>query len=300
MKRHVGLLMILLLGLALVAGCSSAEVDDPKEVVIGSKPMTEQYILGEMLTALIEENTDITVVRQFGIGGGTSNLHPAVLSGEIDMYPEYSGTGWLFVLSQDGFPERDELYRRTKEMYLEEFDIVWFEAYGFDNTFTLALDETVASSLGLQTFSDLAGVSGTMSFGAEFDFFERDDGFDALTETYGMTFDTVRELDIGLKYQAIAADEVDVINAFSTDGMLKEFGLTILEDDLGFFPTYLAGTIIRAETLEQYPELEDVLRMLEGAISTEEMIDLNYRVDVLGEEPIDVALNFLRTNNLLD
>ncbi len=295
MKRICIVVMILL----LLAGCNAGEVDENREVVIGSKPMSEQYILGEMLTALIEDRTDITVVRQFGIGGGTSNLHPAVLSGEIDMYPEYSGTGWLFVLSQEDFPERDELYRRTREMYLEEFDIHWFEAYGFDNTFTLALDENVAADLGLETFSDLAQVSETMSFGAEFDFFERDDGFDALTETYGMTFSTVRELDIGLKYQAIAADEVDVINAFSTDGMLKEFGLTILEDDLGFFPTYLAGTIIRAETLERYPELDAVLRLLEGAISTEEMIEMNYQVDVLGEEPDDVAISFLRDKGLL-
>lgn len=317
------LAIFLVLTLIFVVGCQGTEtreeideavdegqeevediVDDIKEettdkkVIIGSKPMAEQYILVEILSQLIEEQTDIDVEEKFGIAGGTSNLHPALLNGEIDMYPEYSGTGWLFVLKNELINDPDELYAETKKAYEEEYNVIWTEPYGFNNTFTLAMKKDKAEAMGIETFSDLGEKSDTLRFGAEYDFYERDDGFPQLSDLYNLNFKDKKEIDIALKYKAIGEDQVDVINAFSTDGLLKEYNMKILKDDKNFFPSYKAATIIRKETLEKYPELEDVLNKLSGAISEEEMIEMNFKVEKENQDPEDVAEEFLEKKGL--
>ncbi|MCW3488514.1 glycine betaine ABC transporter substrate-binding protein [Dethiobacter alkaliphilus] len=296
-------LLALLLTFSLT-GCNNnggngneAATNDP--VVIASKPHAEQYILGEMLAILLEENTDIPVTRNFGIAGGTSNLHPAMVSGEIDIYPEYTGTGWMFVLQRDLIGDSREMFEAVRDEYQDEFNITWLEPYGFNNTFTLAMPAALAEEYGLQTFSDLGEAAENFIFGAEFDFYERDDGFDALAETYNLNFKETREMDIGLKYQSIGAGEVDVINAFSTDGQISLFDLVILEDDRGFFPTYYAATMVRTDTLEKYPEIADALGVLEGQISDGEMTEMNYQVDKLNRDAADVAREFLESKGLL-
>ncbi len=294
-KSIILLLMVSLLGAGLLLGCGN----DQDPVVVASKPHAEQYIIAEMISILIEEHSDIPVERNFGIGGGTSNIHPAMLSGEIDIYPEYTGTSWMFVLNEDLIEDPIELYDATKAAYEEEFELKWLELYGFNNTYALAIDEDIAAEYGIHTYSDLAEASGEIIFGAEYDFYERDDGFDALAEKYGFDFQREVELDIGLKYQAIEQGEVDVINAFSTDGLLGAYNLRVLEDDQFFFPSYFAGTVIRMETLEKYPELEEILNRLAGSISDEEMIDMNYRVEEENEDPEAVAREFLEEKGLI-
>jgi glycine betaine/choline ABC-type transport system substrate-binding protein len=302
-KIIVGVLLMALVSFAIV-GCGSnrsgnngATTKDP--IVIGSKPHAEQFILGEMLAILLEEKTDIPVKRNFGIAGGTSNLHPAMVSGDIDMYPEYTGTGWMFVLKQDLIADPQEMYEAVRDQYQQEYNITWLEPYGFNNTFTLALSRAIVEEYGLQSFSDLGEVSENFSFGAEFDFFEREDGFPALSETYGLNFKQTREMDIGLKYQAIGAGQVDVINAFSTDGQISLFDLVILKDDKNFFPSYHCATIVRTETLDKYPEIADVLGVLTGQISDSEMTEMNYQVDELKRDAADVAREFLVSKGLL-
>jgi len=294
-KSIVLILLVALLGAGLLLGCS----DDEDPVVVASKPHAEQYIIAEMLSILIEEHSDIPVERNFGIGGGTSNIHPAMLEGEIDIYPEYTGTSWMFVLNEDLIEDPDELYEATKAAYEEEFELKWLELYGFNNTYALAVDGDIAEEYDIHTYSDLAEVSGEITFGAEYDFYERDDGFDALAEHYGFAFDREVELDIGLKYQAIEQGEVDVINAFSTDGLLSAYNLRVLEDDRFFFPSYFAGTVIRMETLERYPELEGILNRLSNTITDEEMIEMNYRVEEENEDPEAVAREFLEEKGLI-
>lgn len=277
-------------------GCAQQE----KTVVIASKPMTEQYILAEMLTLLIEANTDITVEQKLGIGGGHTNIHPAMLEGDIDIYPEYTGTGWVDVLKKELIFDPQELYIATKASYEEEFDIIWSELYGFQNTYTLAVKKELADSLNLKSFSDLAAVSADLNLGAEYDFYERVDGYPSLAKVYGFDFGEKTELDIGLKYEAISSDQVDAINAFSTDGRLQQAGLVVLDDDLNFFPTYYCATLIRKETLEEYPELEAVLAMLDGQISNEEMTYMNYLVEIENADPKDVAMDFLVSKGLYE
>ncbi|CBH20159.1 Substrate-binding region of ABC-type glycine betaine transport system precursor [Acetoanaerobium sticklandii] len=295
MKRILAGLILTAILLTLTA-CSSQE---PKTVVIASKPHSEQYILAEMLSLLIENHTDIKVEKKLGIGGGTSNIHPAMLSGDFDIYPEYTGTGLLFVLKEDLITDSDELYKRVQDRYLEEYNIKWLGLYGFNNTYALAVKESTAQTYNLETYDDLALASKDLVFGAEHDFFERDDGYEALKDVYGFEFKDTKEMDIGLKYEAIGSDEVDVINAFSTDGLIKQYNLKVLEDNKNFFPAYQAATLIRKETLDKYPELEAVLGKLTGQISDDEMIQMNYQVEKENMDPRDVAEQFLKAKGLI-
>lgn len=295
MKRILAGLILTAILLTLTA-CSS---EDPKTVVIASKPHSEQYILAEMLSLLIENHTDIKVEKKLGIGGGTSNIHPAMLSGDFDIYPEYTGTGLLFVLKENLITDSDELYKRVQDRYLEEYNIKWLGLYGFNNTYALAVKESTAQTYNLETYDDLALASKDLVFGAEYDFFERDDGYEALKDVYGFEFKDTKEMDIGLKYEAIGSDEVDVINAFSTDGLIKQYNLKVLEDNKNFFPAYQAATLIRKETLDKYPELEEVLEKLTGQISDDEMIQMNYQVEKENMDPRDVAEQFLKAKGLI-
>lgn len=289
-------IMIIVAVLALaVSGCSR----DEKKVVVASKPMTEQFIIAEMLVTLIEQETDISVEHKAGIGGGTSNIHPAMLNGEIDIYPEYTGTGWMFVLQKDLINNPDLLFQEVKSAYLERYNIVWSELYGFNDTFGLAMKKDTARKYGIKSYSDLARLSENFVFGSEHDFLERDDGFPGIDERYNFNFKKEVGMDIGLKYQAIESGGVDVINIFSTDALLQKYEMIVLEDDLNFFPSYFAASLVRQETLEKYPELAGVLSMLDGIISTEEMTSMNYQVLVERLEPKDVAEDFLRKKGLL-
>lgn len=294
MKKLFALILVILM-VAIFVGCNK----DEKKVVIASKPVTEQYILAEMLALLIEEHTDIKVEKKLGIGGGTSNIHPAMLKGEIDIYPEYTGTGWLFVLKEELIANPDELYAAVRDRYEEEFGILWLDIYGFNDTYALAVKNEIAKKYDLKTYEDLAKVSNQLTFGAEYDFFEREDGYNGLRDTYGLKFKDTKEIDIGLKYEAIGSGQVDVINAFSTDGLLKEFDLKVLEDNKNFFPPYQAATLIREETLEKYPELRAVLDKLAGKISDDEMILLNFYVDKEKQDPKEVARDFLKEKGLI-
>ncbi|KAF0092634.1 MAG: osmoprotectant transport system substrate-binding protein [Fusobacteria bacterium] len=294
MKKIFTLILVIFM-VAIFVGCDK----DEKKVVIASKPVTEQYILAEILTLLIEEHTDIKVEKKLGIGGGTSNIHPAMLKGEIDIYPEYTGTGWLFVLKEDLIADPNELYEAVKTKYKEEFGIQWLDIYGFNNTYALAVKNDIAKKYNLETYDDLAKVSNQLTFGAEYDFFEREDGYNGLKKVYGLNFKDTKEIDVGLKYEAIGNDQVDVINAFSTDGLLKEYDLKVLEDNKNFFPPYQAATLVREETLEKYPELRAVLDKLAGKISEEEMILLNFYVDKEKQDPEEVARDFLEEKGLI-
>lgn len=294
MKKLISILVTLILMVSIVS-CSK---DD--SITIASKPMTEQFIIAEMMFALIEQETDLTVEYKAGIGGGTANIHPAMMKGEIDIYPEYSGTGWMEVLKQDLINDPEELYEAVKKGYSEEFNIYWSNLYGFNDTFGLAMKKDLANELNIKTYSDLAAVSQDLTFGAEHDFFEREDGLPGLNEVYGMDFGKEVGMDIGLKYQAINSGEVDVINIFSTDGKLEEYNMLVLEDDLNFFPSYYAATLVRQEVLDEHPELIEVLGMLDGAINNDEMTLMNYKVEIEKQEPREVAREFLQEKGILN
>lgn len=265
---------------------------------IATKPMTEQYIIGEMLDILIEQDTELDVELTQGVGGGTSNIQPAMESGEFDLYPEYTGTAWNMVLKRDGLYTED-LFSQMRQEYRDNYDMEWTGMYGFNNTYGLVVRREIAEQYDLHTYSDLAQVANQLVFGAEYDFFEREDGYDALCETYDLHFRETMDMDIGLKYQALAQGEIDVMVIFTTDGQLAAADAVVLEDDKQFYPSYLCGNVVRRAVLEEHPELEAVLEKLSGTISDSDMAQMNYAVETEGREPRDVAEDFLRSRGLL-
>ena len=296
-NRILGLAaLILLLAFVFAAALRQGQRET---LHIATKPMTVQYILGEMLDILIEQDTDLEVELTQGVGGGTSNIWPAMESGEFDLYPEYTGTAWNMVLKREGL-YTEELFAEMEQEYEDAYSMQWVGMYGFNNTYGLVVRREIAEQYGLKTYSDLAAVSDQLIFGAEYDFFEREDGYDALCETYGLSFKETMDLDIGLKYQALNQGRIDVMVVFTTDGQLSASDVTVLEDDKQFYPSYLCGNIIRSEVIEEHPELTGVFEKVSGLISDSDMAQMNYQVETEGREPRDVAEEFLGTHGLLE
>lgn len=274
-------------------------VSDP--IQIATKPMTEQYILGEMLRLIIEDKTDYEAEITKGIGGGTSNIQPAMEKGEFDLYPEYTSSGWVMVLGHEADEVDDEeMFEKLKEEYEENYDMTWVGLYGFNNTFAVAVRSDVAEEYGLETTSDLAEVSDQLVFGGNPDYVEREDGFGLLEETYGLNFKDVKDIDIGLKYQAMESGDIDVTNGFTTDAQLSRDDVKVLEDDKHLQVNYFCSTVVRNEALEEYPGLEDALMEMDGILTDQEMAELNYQVEVDGKDEADVAEKFLISKGILE
>lgn len=292
-KRLTGLLLAAALMLSLT-GCEKKY----ETVRIASKPMTEQFILTEMLKLLIENDTNLKVEITKGVGGGTTNIHPAMLNAEFDIYPEYTRTAWFSVLKKQEDTDDETLYKELQQEY-EKLGLVFTGLYGFSNSYSLALRRETAEEYKLKTFSDLAAVSDQLVFGGNYDYIEKEDGYPLLCSAYGMNFRDTVDMEIALKYKALEQKEIDVMNAFTTDAQLTNEELVLLKDDKGFFSTYLAGTVVRQEILDKYPELNGVFEKMRGIITEADMIIMNYDVEVLGIEDAVVAKEYLQSKGLL-
>ena len=198
MKIRISALTLALLCLLGLSACGKDSAG-AGPVKIATKPMTEQYILGEMLGLIIEDaGYEVEITK--GVGGGTNNIHPAMEKGEFDLYPEYTSSGWVMVLGHDAAGVDDgEMLERLSTEYQQQFQMTWVGLYGFNNTFTIAVREETAQKYGLKTTSDLAAAAGELNFGGNPDYIERADGFQLLTQTYGLEFKSVSDIDIGLK-----------------------------------------------------------------------------------------------------
>ena len=296
MKKYMkNRLLALFIGLVLLSGCESRK----DTIHIATKPMSEQFILGEMLALLIEENSDLHVKITKGVGGGTSNIHPAMVKGDFDLYPEYTGTGWLVILKKDSLLPPGQLFSELQKEYSREYGLKWVAPYGFNNAYSLAVSNEMAKKYNL-TFSDLALYPDLFTFGAEYDFYEINDGYADLCAYYNLKFKKNLDMDIGLKYEAMKSGKIDVINIFTTDGQLSHANLTTLKDDKHFFPSYYCATIVREETLKEHPELERILEKMNGILTDQEMADMNYKVDVEHRTEREVAVEFLKKKGLLN
>lgn len=295
------MLPALVVACMLVTGTAFAggkkEAPQGETVHMATKSMTEQFILASMMKTLIEQDTDLTVKLTEGVGGGTMNIQPAMVKGEFDFYPEYTGTGWNNVLKMQGLYSEalfDQLVAGYKELGMS-----WVGMLGFNNTYGIAVRTEIAQQYNLKTLSDLAAVAPQLVFGANYDFFERLDGFDALCQAYGLKFKDTVDMEMGLKYDAIRQKEIDVVNAFTTDGQLSSSNVTVLADDKGFYPSYMCGFVVRDEVLAAHPELLDVFKKVENILTDEKMATMNYQVEVEGQDPEAVATNFLKEAGLV-
>ena len=292
-------LIILGLFIIIFGAYFSLNSKKDKTINIATKPMTEGYILGQMLTELIEQDTDLKVNMTTGVGGGTSNIHPAIVKGEFDLYPEYTGTSWEAVLKKEASYDESKFDELQKE-YKEKYNLEYVNLYGFNNTYGLAVNRDIAEEYNLKTYSDLAAVSNNLIFGAEYDFFEREDGYKELQKVYNVDFKKKIDMDIGLKYQAMKDKKIDVMVIFTTDGQLAISDVVVLEDDKKMYPSYRAGTVVRSEILSKYPELKAVLEKLNNILDDKTMADLNYQVESEGKKPEDVAREYLQEKGLLE
>lgn len=294
-RKTLSILIIIVLLLTTMIGCSSKENED--EIRIGGKNFTEQFIMAEMLSILIKENTGLNTSIKTNLGG--SVIFDAIKSNQIDLYLEYTGTG-LINLGMEPMNDPKEVYDTVKKGFEEQLNIKWMEPYGFNNTYAMIVTRETAEKYNLKTVSDLAKVGKDLVLGCTHVFTERDDGYPGLSRHYDFNFADVKGMDPALMYQALIQDEVDVISGFATEGRIAAFDLVILEDDKQFFLPYDAAPVVRMEILEKHPELEEVLNKLVNRIDDIKMAELNALVDLDKQEPADVAREFLRQEGLIN
>lgn len=297
-KKRMKFTVFSILSICIVLIVSMMFMKSDKQVIhVATKPMSEQYIIGEMLKSLIESKSDYQVEITQGVGGGTSNIHPAMLSKEFDIYPEYTGTGWSHVLKRtDTYSE--EIFDQLQAGY-HDMGLKWESMLGFNNTFSIAVRKEIADTYNLKTYSDLQKIANQLTFGGQYDFFERADGFDALCKAYNLSFKNTMDLDISLKYDALRQNKIDVATISTTDGQLNDPSITVLQDDKNLYPSYLCGLVIREEIVQTYPELVDILALLQNSMNDQDMASMNYQVETEKKEPKEVAENFLKSKGLL-
>lgn len=290
----------LLLSVALIAGCGGsgggAGATGADKVIVGSKDFTESILLGEIAAQVIEARTDLQVERKLNLGGTTVNFN-GLRTGDLTLYAEYDGTAYSAHLQRtDPIEDPTKLYELVKRETEEKFGLTWSEPLGMNNTYTLAVPREVAEKYNLKTYSDLLAVDDQLVFGTTNEFMARTvDGYEPLVATYGFEFKDVATMQTGLRYKAIENGDVHIIDAYATDGKLKEFDMVILEDDKNFFPPYNGGYLVRMDAVQRHPELMDALNELAGKLTDEVMQELNYRVDSLEEPVEEVARDFLRS-----
>lgn len=269
-------------------------------IKIATKPMTEQFILGEMLKLVIEDTTDYSVELTKGIGGGTNNIMPAMESGDFDLYPEYTSSGYIMVLKHDSDGISDEdMWKQLQKEYKDKYDMSWIGQYGFNNTYALIVREEAAKKYNLTKTSQLANVSDELVFGGNSDYIERKDGFHLLCDTYGLKFKDVKDIDIGLKYEALKKGDIDVSNGFTTDAQLSNDNVRVLEDDKHLQVNYFCSNVVRNDTLKSHPGLEEAIMKLDNSITDKEMASLNYKVEVEGKEDVQVAKDYLTEKGII-
>ncbi|HHP7244696.1 MAG TPA: glycine betaine ABC transporter substrate-binding protein [Elainellaceae cyanobacterium] len=287
--------LLVLLTAGIIVSCAG---NDSNAVKVGSKDFTEQFIIGEMY-ALVLEEAGLPVERKLNLGG-TPVAQAGLQSGEIDLYPEYTGTGLLTVLKMSPSSDQQEVYDTVSSSYREQFDLVWLEPAPMNNTQALAMTQEGAETYGIQTISDMAEQANQLIMIGPPEFAEREDGLPGLKEAYGdFELREYKAVDAGLRYEGLVNGEADVAVAFGTDGEISAFDLVVLEDDQNLFPPYQVAPVVRQETLDANPAIADALNSLSSLLTNETMRQLNYEVSGNQREPADVAKEFLLEQGLI-
>ena len=283
LRRVLCLLCLVLVCARPTTGQATSGAAEPSRaaVIVGSKPFGESYLLAEIFAQMLEAR-GITATRRFGLGG-TEIVFPALRQGAIDVFPEYTGTGLLVLLKAPPDPDPASVYATVSREFMRRYDVRWLPPLGFENTYAMSVRTEMAQRLGLKTLSDFARVSAGMRAGFTADFIGLPDGLPGLRSAYGLAPKTVSALAPAVKYQALAQGAVDIIDAYSTDGLLERFPLTVLEDDRRFFPPYDAAAVVRGALQRTHPEAVAALTELSGRIDVRMMRRWNARVEVNGD-----------------
>ena len=295
-NKLLWLVLIIFASATLLVGCGGSE---PVTVSVASKGFAEQFILGEMYALLLEDAG--LVVERKGALGGTPVLQEALLNDELDIYPEYTGTGLLTVLQMDVMSDPEAVFKTVADAYQEQFNLVWLDPAPMNNTQALAMTEARASELGIVTFSDLAAQASDLVLAGPPEFAEREDGLPGLQAAYGgYEFSNYLAVDFGLRYPTLLSGDADVAVAFGTDGEIFANGLRVLVDDKGLYPPYLVAPVVRKAVLDANPEIAAALNKVAPLLDDATMQELNNLVTGDGLEPEDVAHDFLVEKGLLN
>ena len=281
---------LLIVGSTFIPAIVSSTSSNSNRVVVASKDFTESVILAEILAQMLERE-GVTVVRQLELGGNLA--HDSLVSGSVDVYPEYTGTAYTAILKHQPITDPAVVYDRTRSEYFERFGLVVSPPLGFANDFAILVRGDVARKNALRSISDAVPISRDWQAGFGQDFMSRADGYSGFARAYGLVFHRQpREMDLSLTYRALASGELDIIAGNSTDGLISALDLFQLQDDRRYFPPYQAVFIARKE---KSGVVEQVFHSLENSIPTEEMRRLNYEVDGLGRTPREVAAEWIRS-----
>lgn len=288
-RRPCGVFRHLVAGLIAILGLGFAQLR-AETITIGSKSFTESYVLAELMAQLIEAETGLEVDRRFGMQGTFTSFN-ALSSGSIDLYPEYTGTGALAILKSTD--PADQGLDSLRAKFRRRWGITWLEPFGFNNSWALVVTRSVAEARGLATLSQLAREPG-MRGAFTHEFMRRVDGYPGMVAAYDLRLAEARGIQHVLAYDALQAGQIDVMDAYATDGEIARYDLVVLEDDRNFFPEYLAAPLIREATLTRHPELATVLNRFAGQISDGQMQALNHRVALAADDYPAVVAAFIR------
>lgn len=270
------------------------------DLIIGGKLNAEPTILINMYKLLIEDESDLNVGLEAGLGK-TAFVFSALKNGSIDIYPEFTGTAIVTHLKEQAKSnDPEEVYQQAKKGMKEQYNMAYLKPMQFNNTYTLATTQELAEQYNLETIGDLAPIEDELIAGFTLEFKDREDGYVGIQDVYNVQFGRVKTMEPGIRQGAIESGEVDIIDAYSTDSYMIELNLKTLKDPKNLFPPYQGAPLMRQETLNKYPELKDILNQLAGKITDEQMRQMNYQVDFKGERPEDVARNYLKEQGLLD
>lgn len=284
--------------LALLMVLSTSACNSSTGIKVGSKDFTEQFILGEMY-ALVLEDKGFPVERKLNLGG-TPVAQAGLQSGQIDLYPEYTGTGLLTILKEPANSNPKQVFDTVAKAYKEKFNLVWLEPAPMNNTQALVMTQECSKKYGIKTISQMVAKASQLTLIGPPEFEAREDGLPGLKKAYGdFKLKKFISTDPGLRYKTLNNGQADVAVAFGTDGEISAFKLVILEDDKKLFPPYQVAPLVRQETLDKNPGIRDVLNTLSAKLTTETMQRLNYEVSGKQREPAEVAKEFITKEGLL-
>src|SRR5258707_5091144 len=293
--RSLRLSVIFFLLPSLFCGCSK---NQRPHLTIGSKFFTEQVILAELLAQHIEARTSLHVDRKSNLGG-TLLCQKALLSGDLDLYVEYTGTALTAVLNESPSRDPHDVYHRVQQGYAQRFNLEVTEPLGFENTFAMVVRSEDAQRLHLRNTSDIVPLAPKMRAGFGYEFLERPDGFRGWSQLYSLHFTAPPSvMDLGLIYRALVDNKVDIVAGNSTDGLIDALHLVPLVDDKHYFPPYPPVPIVRRDALAKFPQLRAALADLANKISAEEMRHLNSEVDANQRDPAAVVRAFRTSKSL--
>ncbi|MFT9816047.1 ABC transporter permease/substrate-binding protein [Lysinibacillus sp. NPDC056185] len=272
---------------------------EKEEIVIAGKLGSEPELLINMYKLLIENETDLKVQLKPGLGK-TSFVFNALKSGSIDIYPEFTGTAISEFLKEEAINNNQEdVYHQAKEGMMNKFGMVMLSPMKYNNTYALAVSKQMADTYHLQTISDIKPIQEMIKAGFTLEFNDREDGYLGIQKRYGITLSNIATMEPKLRYQAIESGNIDLLDAYSTDSEIRQYNLQVLADDQQLFPPYQGAPLLRKETLEKYPEIETALNKLANQITDDEMREMNYRVNVEGQNIEEVARDYLTKAGLL-